>query len=108
MTKGGVSAAGKLEMPIRRAKKLLNIAMSKSGLKKQSFRQRYDDLEQVRTELLERLDRYGDRGRAHPSFKRASVLLNETFRKASIAQRVAVLQAATWVVELIENSMGLI
>jgi len=94
-------------MPVRRAKKLLSM-VGRSATKKQSFRQRYDDLEQVRTELLERLDRYGERGRAHPSFKRAAVLLNETFRKSSIAQRVAVLQAATWLVELIENSIGLI
>ncbi len=73
-----------------------------------SFRQRYDDLEKQRSELLDRLARYGERGRAHPSFKRAAVLLNETFRKASITQRTSVLQAASWLVQLIENSMGLI
>jgi hypothetical protein len=92
---------------MRRAKKILGV-MGKSSTGKPSFRQRYDDLERARLELLERLERYGERGRAHPSFKRAAVLLNETFRKASIAQRAAVLQAAAWVVELIENSIGLI
>jgi hypothetical protein len=65
-------------------------------------------LEDARVELIERLDRYGELGRAHPSFKRATVLLNETFRKSSIAQRVSVLQAAAWLVQLIENSMGMI
>jgi hypothetical protein len=92
---------------MRRAKKILGV-MGKGSAYKQSFRQRYDDLERARLELLERLERYGERGRTHPSFKRAAVLLNETFRKASIAQRAAVLQAAAWVVELIENSIGLI
>jgi hypothetical protein len=73
-----------------------------------SFRQRYDNLEQARFELLERLERYGEMGRTHPSFKRVVVLLNETFRKSSIAQRAAVLQSASWLVQLIENSIGLI
>jgi hypothetical protein len=82
-------------------------ALAKAA-RKPNFRQRYDNLEQARTELLERLDRYGDAGRAHPSFKRAVVLLNETFRKASITQRAAVLQSASWLVQLIENSIGLI
>jgi hypothetical protein len=30
-------------------------------------------------------------------------LLNATFRKASLAQRVAVLQAASWLIDLLEN-----
>jgi hypothetical protein len=94
-------------MPTGRTKMPLPAA-AQGGRKKPSFRQRYDNLEQTRLELLQRLERYGERGRAHPSFKRAAVLLNETFRKASIAQRAAVLQAAAWVVELIENSIGLI
>ncbi len=94
-------------MPHRREKPAAIATVGGDG-KKLSFRQRYDNLEQARTELLERLERYGERGRAHPSFKRAAVLLNEKFRKASIAQRAAVLQAASWVVQLIENSLGLI
>jgi hypothetical protein len=75
---------------------------------KRSFRDRYEDLEKSRSDMIERLNRLGERGRTHPSFKRAAVLLNETFRKASIAQRLAVLQAAQWVIELMENSIGLI
>ncbi len=92
-------------MPKRIVNRLIRPA-GNATVRKRSFRQRYDNLEQMRIELIERLDRYGERGRAHPAFKRAVVLLNETFRKSSIAQRAAVLQAASWVIELIENSLG--
>jgi hypothetical protein len=35
------------------------------------------------------------------------MLLNETFRKVSFAQRLAVLQAARWLIDLIEMSSGM-
>jgi hypothetical protein len=58
---------------------------------KQSFRARYDELEQRRTALLERLAALGDKARAHPSHARVLALLNPSFRKAKLAQRAAVL-----------------
>jgi hypothetical protein len=40
--------------------------------------------------------------RAHPSASRAQKLLTSTFRKAKLAQRAAILQAAEWLIALIE------
>jgi hypothetical protein len=68
------------------------------------FRQRFDDLERQRERLIARLRSMGDRAAAHPGYKRAFTLLNATFRKASLAQRVAVLQAAAWLVDLIDRA----
>lgn len=68
-----------------------------------SFRQRFDDLERQRTELITRLNALGDKAQTHPGYKRALTLLNATFRKASLAQRLAVLQAASWLIDLLEN-----
>ena len=67
-----------------------------------SFRQRYEDLEVSRTQLLTRLERHMKVIRTHPSAKRALKLLNDTFRSASVAQRAAILQAAEWLISLIE------
>ena len=71
-------------------------------LSRMSFRQRYDELERQRSVAIERLNRLGAPGRAHPSFRKAMRLLNQTFRKSSIVQRVAILQAANWLINLIE------
>jgi hypothetical protein len=69
-----------------------------------SFRARYDALEQRRTELMGRLDALGEPGRANPGFGKARTLLNTSFRKASLVQRAAVLQAADWLIAVIERS----
>ena len=74
--------------------------MAAAGSK--SFRQRYEDLEVSRTQLLTRLERHMKVIRTHPSAKRALKLLNDTFRSASVAQRAAILQAAEWLISLIE------
>lgn len=67
------------------------------------FRQRYDKVEGRREELLARLKRLSAHADAHPGYKRALKLLNETFRKAKLAQRVSVLQAAAWLIEVLER-----
>jgi hypothetical protein len=41
--------------------------------------------------------------RLHPGYKRALKLLNDTFRNSKLAQRLAVLQAASWLVDLLEQ-----
>ena len=67
------------------------------------FRRSYDQLENRRAELLARLERlsaYADRHQAYP---RALKLLNATFRKSTITQRVAVLDAASWLIDVIEQ-----
>lgn len=68
-----------------------------------SFRQRYDELEARRVELIERLQGLGARAQAHPAYKRALKLLNDTFRKSKLAQRLAVLQAAAWLIDVLER-----
>jgi predicted RNA polymerase sigma factor len=68
-----------------------------------SFRQRYDELEARRVELISRLQGLGARAQAHPAYKRALKLLNDTFRKSKLAQRLAVLQAAAWLIDILER-----
>ncbi len=67
-----------------------------------TFRQRYDALEEQRLALINRLQQTGEAGRRHPSARKALTLLNRTFRKATIVQRAAILQAAEWLVRLVE------
>lgn len=74
-----------------------------SKSKPRNFRQRYDDLERRRAELIERLRALGGTAQAHPGYKRALKLLNETFRGAQVAQRLAVLQAAAWLIDILER-----
>lgn len=68
-----------------------------------SFRQRYDDLETKRAELVTRLTTLGDAAHRHPGYKRAFKLLNDTFRKSKLTQRLAVLQAAAWLIDILEK-----
>jgi hypothetical protein len=68
-----------------------------------TFRQRYDDLEKRRTELVERLRALGEAAKKHPGYNRALKLLNDTFRKSKLAQRLAVLQAAAWLIDILEK-----
>ena len=68
-----------------------------------SFRQRYDEMERRRGELVARLRSLGEGAKAHPGYKRALKLLNDTFRKSKLAQRLAVLQAAGWLIDILEK-----
>jgi hypothetical protein len=67
------------------------------------FRERYDELEAYRLALVARLTSLGEAGQQHPGYKRALKLLNDTFRKAKLAQRLAVLQAAAWLIDVLEK-----
>lgn len=67
------------------------------------FRQRYDELEARRAELMARLGRFGENGRRHPGYKNAFKLLNHTFHKSKLPQRLAVLQAAAWLIDILER-----
>lgn len=69
----------------------------------ENFRQRYDNVEKQREVLLARLNRLEAGTQAHPGHKRALKLLNETFRKAKLAQRLPVLQAAAWLIDVLER-----
>jgi hypothetical protein len=68
-----------------------------------NFRRRYDDLEARRAALVARLHSLGGNAQQHPGYKRALKLLNDTFRKVKLAQRLAVLQAATWLIDVLEQ-----
>jgi predicted RNA polymerase sigma factor len=68
-----------------------------------SFRRRYDELEAHRAALVERLSRLSEAAQRHPGYRRALTLLNETFRREKLAQRLAVLQAAAWLIEVLEK-----
>ena len=67
------------------------------------FRERYDELEAYRLALVTRLTSLSETGQRHPGYKRALKLLNDTFRKAKLAQRLAVLQAAAWLIDVLEK-----
>jgi hypothetical protein len=70
---------------------------------RENFRQRYDDLESRRAMLIARLTALGDAARRHAGYRHALRLLNDTFRKASLAQRLAVLQSAAWLIGILEK-----
>jgi len=53
--------------------------------------------------MMARLNALGASAHRHPAYKCAVTLLNATFRKAKLGQRFAVLEAATWVIELLER-----
>lgn len=74
----------------------------------QNFRQRYDALEKRREELIARLTALGAKAQANPGYARARTLLNQTFRKASVAQRTAILEAADWLIVLLDKTSSLL
>jgi len=71
-----------------------------------NFRRRYDELEAHRAALVARLAGLGEAAQHHPAYRRARTLLNETFRKEKLAQRLAVLQAAAWLIDVLEKLHG--
>lgn len=76
-----------------------------------NFRQRYDALEQRRADLIARLTTLmtlSEKARANPASGRAHTLLNQTFRKASLVQRAAVLEAADWLIALLDRATMLL
>jgi len=71
--------------------------------RRQSFRHRYDELELRRAELAARLRVLGDAAQKHPGYKRALKLLNDIYRRERLPQRLAVLQAAAWLINILEK-----
>jgi hypothetical protein len=53
--------------------------------------------------LVARLAELRGRAGAHPACNQAMKLLNETYRKSSLAQRIGVLQAASFMLDIIER-----
>jgi hypothetical protein len=90
-------------MPLRRRPGSNIDAATAPSPKRGDFRQRYADIEARRTELIVRLRALGDTAQVHPGYSRAFKLLNDTFRKSKLAQRLAVLQAAAWLIDVLER-----
>lgn len=68
-----------------------------------NFRRRYEEIEAHRAALVARLSALGETSKRHPGYRRALTLLNETFRREKLAQRLAVLQAAAWLIDVLEK-----
>lgn len=68
-----------------------------------SFRERYTALETRRAELVARLAALDHSARNHPGYRRVFTLLNNTFRKEKLPRRLAVLQAAAWLIDVLEK-----
>ena len=86
-------------MPCRRTK--LTTGSKPAAAPRRSFRQQYDDLESRRAELCERLRTLGHKAEEHPAYKGA--LLNNIYRKEKLTQRLAVLQSASWLIDILEK-----
>jgi hypothetical protein len=89
-----------IDMPYRRPE---SPPRKTAQQKRRSFRQRYDELETRRSELSARLHSLSDSARKHPGYRRAMTLLNETYRREKLPQRVAVLQSAAWLIDILEK-----
>jgi hypothetical protein len=53
--------------------------------------------------MIERLHGLGEAAQRHPGHKRALKLLNDTFRSSRLAQRLAVLESASWLIDILEK-----
>jgi len=88
-------------MPGRRTK--LTTGSRSATAPRRNFRQQYDDLEARRAELCERLRALGHKAEEHPAYKGALKLLNTIYRKEKLTQRLAVLQSAAWLIDILEK-----
>ncbi len=86
-------------MPHRRPPSTTSASSTQRG----DFRQRYEAVEARRDELIARLHSLGAKAQSHPGHKRALTLLNDTFRKAKLAQRLAVLESAAWLIDILQR-----
>jgi hypothetical protein len=68
-----------------------------------NFHQRYDQLEMRRAALVSRLAALGETAPRHPAYKGVLKLLNDTFRRTRLPKRLAVLQAAAWMIDVLEK-----
>jgi hypothetical protein len=59
-------------------------------------------LDQQREALLQRLAHLNAAAKLKPGYRTARKLLNSTFRRASLATRAAVLQAANFMISILE------
>ena len=67
------------------------------------FRRRYDAIESQREVLVARMGTLSESAQRHPAYKGVRKLLNETFRRAKLPKRLAVLEAAAWLLGILEK-----
>jgi hypothetical protein len=67
------------------------------------FHKRFDELERRRKLLLAQLKMLGASATKYPAYRNALTLLNAKFRRASLVQRGAILEAAAWLIDLLEK-----
>lgn len=67
------------------------------------FHKRFDELEKRRALLLTQLNTLGEAAAKSPAYRNALTLLNTKFRRASLVQRVGILEAAAWLIDLMER-----
>jgi hypothetical protein len=60
-------------------------------------------METRRAALVARLTTLGETAQRHPAYTSARTLLNETFRGTKLPKRLAVLQAAAWLIDILEK-----
>ena len=63
---------------------------------------RHDRLEAIREALLLRLDNLDQAAKNSRGYRSTVTLLNQKYRKASLAARLGILQAATFMIEVLE------
>ena len=81
----------------------LRPSAGESATGKRRFNRQYEEAERRRAAILNRLAGLNDAARTHPAYRRALTLLNQTFRKVSLSQRPAVLEAAEWLIDVVES-----
>jgi hypothetical protein len=86
----------------RRLTKLIQWAKAPKSARK-SFHHRYSAVEARRTELAARLAALGEGAKQYPAYRTALTLLNKTFRKERLALRASILQAAGWLIDVLEQ-----
>src|SRR5262245_10775034 len=64
---------------------------------------RYNEMEARSAELITRLQALGEPARHYPGYRGARKLLNDIYHKQRVAKRLAVLDAASWLVAVLEE-----
>ena len=92
-------------MPRRR---LRSLPAKPPGRLQPRFREQYDLLEARRAQMIARLHLLRKITQRHPGYKHALKLLNDTYRRQKLAERLVVLQAANWLIGVLEELNTLI
>jgi hypothetical protein len=61
-------------------------------------------LEATREMLLQRLEHLGPEAKRSPGYKSALTLLNRKFRLATLSARIGILQAASFMIDVLERT----